>query len=341
MAIGKPRISVAMCTFNGERFLAEQLESLERQAVAPFEIVVGDDCSEDGTRHILAGFARRSAVPVRLIERDRRLGHGQNFLDTAAQCSGDWIAFADQDDVWLPHKIEEASEIIVAREGLLLVNQRAWLCDDALKVASREVFPAEARPGLRREPDRRLPLVWPGFLMTFDARLIREFDFNLRAGGEEDGTRLGHGRWIFLLAAALGSWFTTTDPAALYRRHASTITGDHLPQRRTWHDMRARNRAGIAGDIGHVLAGAKSLEALAGAAEGEAGDRLRAAAARYRRAEAALVARLGCHDGEGLARRLAAFAAAGANGAYVGDPLGAAGMKAAVKDAAAALRLLR
>ena len=103
------RISVAMATFNGERHLAAQLESIAQQTLAPHELVVSDDGSTDSTLEIVEAFERRAPFHVRIERNPTRLGFAANFLTAAERCEGELIAFADQDDVWLSTKLERAA----------------------------------------------------------------------------------------------------------------------------------------------------------------------------------------------------------------------------------------
>src|SRR5262245_6144046 len=98
-------ISVAMATFNGERFLRRQLSSLTEQTVNPSELIVTDDGSRDDTLTILLRFAKTAPFPVRIVQNETRLGYRANFMKAATLCSSDLIAFCDQDDVWEPKKL--------------------------------------------------------------------------------------------------------------------------------------------------------------------------------------------------------------------------------------------
>ena len=98
-------ISIALCTCNGERFIAEQLASLTKQTLSPIELVVCDDASDDGTWPLLQQFQHSAPFPVRLYRNVSRLGIGQNFQQAIQLCNGDAIALCDQDDVWLPEKL--------------------------------------------------------------------------------------------------------------------------------------------------------------------------------------------------------------------------------------------
>ena len=144
---GQPSLSIALCTCNGERYIEPLLASLARQTVLPNELVIGDDASDDTTLSILRHFAQSAPFPVRIVAPRERLGHASNFLATARDCAGEWIAFADQDDVWFDTKLAEAQAVIAADRDLLLVNQRALLCDEQLKPRTNALFPADSHPG--------------------------------------------------------------------------------------------------------------------------------------------------------------------------------------------------
>ena len=101
-----PAVSVALCTWNGERYLNEQLESISRQTLLPTELVVCDDGSRDATIEILNGFARCASFPVRIFRNLENLGSTRNFEQAIRLCQGELIALCDQDDWWAPTKLE-------------------------------------------------------------------------------------------------------------------------------------------------------------------------------------------------------------------------------------------
>jgi glycosyltransferase involved in cell wall biosynthesis len=100
------RISVAMCTFNGARYLQEQLESIASQTNRPCELVVCDDDSTDGTLAILKRFQEIAPFRVRIVQNAMRVGSTRNFDQAIGMCRGEFIALCDQDDRWLPMKLE-------------------------------------------------------------------------------------------------------------------------------------------------------------------------------------------------------------------------------------------
>ena len=86
-------ISIALATYQGERYLAQQLDSLVAQRLQPAELVVGDDGSTDGTMHIVRAFAARAPFPVRIHVNQERLGYRRNFIEIAGRCRSPLTAF--------------------------------------------------------------------------------------------------------------------------------------------------------------------------------------------------------------------------------------------------------
>lgn len=96
--------SVALCTYNGERYIREQLQSIFNQSMPVDEVVIGDDGSSDATMAIIDGFKER--YPIRVLEGGHKMGAIRNFLRTISECQGDIIFLSDQDDIWVPGKVE-------------------------------------------------------------------------------------------------------------------------------------------------------------------------------------------------------------------------------------------
>lgn len=98
-------VSIAMATYNGEKFLSKQLESILAQSYAHLEIIICDDCSSDSTWEILKVYASQDNR-ISIYRNDYNLGFVKNFEKAITLCSGRYIALSDQDDIWLPEKIE-------------------------------------------------------------------------------------------------------------------------------------------------------------------------------------------------------------------------------------------
>jgi glycosyltransferase involved in cell wall biosynthesis len=138
------KISVALCTYNGARYLQEQLDSIQSQSRLPDEVVICDDASQDDTRQLLDAFAQRAPFPVRLYFNEVNLGYTKNFEQAIGYCSGDVIVLCDQDDVWHPDKLQciETAMGQDADAGLIFtdadiidgdsqpLDYRLWQCAD-------------------------------------------------------------------------------------------------------------------------------------------------------------------------------------------------------------------
>lgn len=98
-------ISIVVCTYNGEKFVREQLNSIIGQTYPINEIIVQDDCSTDNTYNILCEYAQRYPS-ITVIQNEQQMGISRNFFSAIKKATGDYIAISDQDDIWEPNKIE-------------------------------------------------------------------------------------------------------------------------------------------------------------------------------------------------------------------------------------------
>ena len=99
-----PLVSIALCTYNGEVFLQEQLNSLLNQTYTTIEIIAVDDASTDSTRSILEKKASTDSR-LKVFINEKNIGYNKNFEKAISLCSGDFIAISDQDDIWEAEKI--------------------------------------------------------------------------------------------------------------------------------------------------------------------------------------------------------------------------------------------
>ena len=103
-------LSVVMCTYNGaSRHLAEQLDSIFSQTLLPAELIVQDDGSTDNTMDLLHSYAAKTpeGMEMRIFRNEKQMGINANFFSAMRRAKGDLIAVSDQDDIWMPTKLEE------------------------------------------------------------------------------------------------------------------------------------------------------------------------------------------------------------------------------------------
>ena len=129
-------VSIAMATYNGEKYLREQLDSLVKQTYSDLEIIICDDCSHDSTSQILHEYAEKDSR-IKLFFNEKNLGFKKNFEKAISLCNGEYIALSDQDDIWELNKIETELNAIgnndfvfhnaelIDGNGVSL-NKRAW-----------------------------------------------------------------------------------------------------------------------------------------------------------------------------------------------------------------------
>ncbi|HEY4111496.1 glycosyltransferase family 2 protein [Puia sp.] len=122
-------VSVVLGTYNGETYLREQLDSIFAQTVFPQEIIAIDDGSSDGTVAILHEYAARTPR-MKVVVNAQNLGFIRNFEKGCTLATGRWIALCDQDDYWMPEKIEKMVEAIGDHE---MVYCDSILCDENLQ----------------------------------------------------------------------------------------------------------------------------------------------------------------------------------------------------------------
>ncbi len=340
-----PTISIAMATYNGARFLGEQLDSFMAQEYLPCELVVGDDGSSDETITILEAFAVRSPFPVRIQRNLENLGFAANFLATAERCEGEWVALSDQDDVWLPNKLARvASEILERRDpDLVLVAHQVEITDQHLRPLGRRPnwHKWHGMQMLRRGTANGL---WSlgGCAMICHQRLIRGIDWRERTFNENAWRNLGfpadrlvgHDRWYSLLANALGSTLLLDEALGLFRRHDEVTTGQHVTQ-----GLAASFRVAAAtgpqiyrGDERAALDAAVSLRRIATSLDKGRGTRLEEGAMDFERLAKVMARRARVQETSGRIRRLAIVISLALRRGYVGDQFASAGPRALAKD---------
>jgi glycosyltransferase involved in cell wall biosynthesis len=216
-------VSVALASFDGSRFIREQLESIAAQTLAPFELVVCDDGSTDDTCAVVEAFARDVPFPVQLHRNSERLGVASNFMRAASLCSGDLVAFADQDDVWLPGKLERCAVALETHDARLVVHA-CEVVDESLQPLGRAV------PDIPRErvAEALSTPRWaeaPGMAMVFDGELLAILPWESRPPAHHRHGRLLHDEWVLALARLAGRTAFLPDRLVLYRQHPVNVEG--------------------------------------------------------------------------------------------------------------------
>ena len=153
-------VSIVIAAYNGEQFIGEQLRSLFAQTYQPSEILIGDDSENDLTCKAIENVISEAVCPVRIIRNEQRKGCSENFSSLAAAAEGDIIFFCDQDDVWLPEKIEKLVKELEAHPDIPVVfcnscfvdknlNDLGYTTADILNISDRAVYEINERKDIR------------------------------------------------------------------------------------------------------------------------------------------------------------------------------------------------
>jgi len=215
-----------MATYNGERFIREQLDSLANQQYLPTELVIADDASSDETVAIAQQFANTAPFPVHIHPNNNRVGYRANFMRAARLCSSDLIAFCDQDDTWSPRKLTLCIEPFRDPAVLLTYHNAEVVTETGERIGNLDhLASAPLTPPLSLCPVRR---AWCalGFTEVF-RRCILEFS-DLREMSLDVNdlmAPMAHDQWVFFIASVFGSIAYLDEALVCYRQHASNIFG--------------------------------------------------------------------------------------------------------------------
>lgn len=219
------RVSIALCVCHGARFLDEQLSSLRAQSRLPEEVVIGDDASEDESVAIIKRFSAEAPFPVRIIRNKQRLGVRGNFEKVISHCSNELIALCDQDDVWLPEKLDVLASRLERDANAVAVFSDASVVDEKLQPLGYTMWEHVGFTAMRRkqmtqdapwQPLFKDPVV-TGATLMFRKRLV---DACLPI--PESWV---HDAWIAQIAAAHGKILAVEEPLVLYRQHSANVIG--------------------------------------------------------------------------------------------------------------------
>jgi glycosyltransferase involved in cell wall biosynthesis len=322
-------ISVVMATYNGKRFIHEQLESILAQTMLPAEIVVTDDGSTDGTPEIIEAYAARCPLPIAVHRNAARLGFADNFLKAARLSASPFIAFADQDDVWLPQKLKSCHDMM-EQTGAVLCSPTMMLVDEKrtpIALSHQEIKKTGTHPPLTLEPWG----IFSGLSEMFDRRLLDLIPAAAR--GVDNVTYdkpLAHDRWVFFLASHFGTIAVINEPMVEYRQHGSNTVGStHKSLIRRFNDKVAEGPPRLAR---YAELAEFRVAMLREARTDAAGRQFDAAIRRWETIAAHCRRRHDLYVAAGLARRAAVLVRSLAEGAYRSSARAGLGPKRLLED---------
>lgn len=223
-------VSVAMCTFNGEKFLGEQLASIKNQKYPIFELIVFDDASSDSTLEILKEFKDRSIFPVHIYSNKVNIGLIKNFEYATSCCSGDLIAFSDQDDIWMQHKINVIVDKFLSNPDCGYVFSDAELIDANGKCLNMNLWKSIQFNDYRQkifQSKRQFQMMLSGGSFIYGMSLVIRSEYNSDILPiQSESLSCTHDTWISLYLSAIGKYgIPVPEPLVKYRQHESQMFG--------------------------------------------------------------------------------------------------------------------
>lgn len=205
------KISIAMATYNGAKYIKEQLESFVKQTKLPDELVITDDCSNDKTIDIVKEFANSAPFKVYLFKNDKKLGYTGNFNAALSRTNGDSVFLSDQDDVWFPEKIEFIYNLSINQPDKLALMNDVLLTDEFLNPTKLTKLGQINSAGLPMK----------SYVMGCASAVRRELlEMCLPI---PEGFK-GHDNWLIEFADRLGGKFVSEKVLQFYRRHGQNTS---------------------------------------------------------------------------------------------------------------------
>jgi glycosyltransferase involved in cell wall biosynthesis len=240
---GRPLSSgVAIVTFNGLKYLPQQLESITSQSRQLVHIVISDDRSTDGTWDYLQTWAASSPIPVTLLRNEKQLGLSGNVEQAIKSVEADLIFTSDQDDVWVADKVKTVAAIFESDAQIQLVHTDAILVDaDGIDLGTRLFSALELSHG-------ELETIRSGnaFQLYCRRNVVTGATTAFRRSLLDIALPLSptfvHDAWLAFLASATGKVHLLEAPLIAYRQHGSNLIGAKklsrsAKLRRLWWDM--------------------------------------------------------------------------------------------------------
>ncbi|MBM4175170.1 MAG: glycosyltransferase [Ignavibacteria bacterium] len=216
------KISVVMATYNGEKYIEKQLDSLISQSRLPDEIVIHDDHSIDKTYDIISEFitkkARNYPISIILKKNSENLGFARNFKNAIDSSSGDLILLSDQDDIFTTEKIKSIEDFMNHDEQIKVLISAFKMIDDKDKLISG------IRPFKISKPVTTKELLkgnsYPGCTIAFRSELKQYLNYF-------NDKMFAHDWFLLLLASVLNknSIYYSNNPLVFYRMHSENTLG--------------------------------------------------------------------------------------------------------------------
>ncbi len=220
-------IAILLATYNGEQFFSEQIESLLSQTFTDFKIYISDDFSTDSTVDLINSYVSKNQGKIIKISNSKRFGNARdNFFNLVQKVDADLYLFCDQDDVWLPEKVElliKQYEKIPEKEVPILIHSDLYVVNKDLQVINDSFFNMMQ---LEKESTWRNLIVQnnvTGCTMLINKSLANIYKENVDIINQAN--ILMHDHFFAILASLIGKVYFIDKPLIKYRQHGNNSVG--------------------------------------------------------------------------------------------------------------------
>lgn len=213
------KVSVAICTYNGEKYIGAQLESILKQSRAVDEIVICDDCSSDSTLEVVKESLESFNGECRIVKNTKSMGVADNFAQAYDLCKGDIIISCDQDDVWKEDKVTKTLEAM--NKETVFVFSDADVVDSLLNPIGTLWENVGLNYEQVQDTEKFSKRILKAFCVTGATMAFRK---SLWKSVKPIGKPCLHDIWLSVLAPVYGGVKAIPEKLILYRRHAENVT---------------------------------------------------------------------------------------------------------------------
>ena len=239
------KISVAIATYNGEKYIKEQLRSILAQTVQPDEIIISDDGSTDGTIGVIKSIIEAEDsgnIEWILVNNDQRHGYTGNFEHALSCSSGDYTFFCDQDDVWMENKVQHVLQAFLNHPDAWLICHDAIMVDADMQAIHTLFAPDFPRSGITERRGelfrfdqktflaKSVTSTFPGMVMC----LSRECVENIMPVPRMNG----HDTWAFFCAMCEERAYYLPEALTYYRIHGTNVSSPVESRRSLAHRLK-------------------------------------------------------------------------------------------------------
>ena len=217
-----PEIEILMATYNGEKYVKEQIDSIIHQTYENWKLLIRDDNSTDKTLEILKEYEKKDKRIKVIEDKKGNLGFVKNFEELLIYSNKEWVMFSDQDDYWLENKIEKYVSILNSNpkdilKKPILIHSNSFICNDNLEIIKKEFINSNIASKYNEDSYYFFYFVQGSTVLINRAMIDLALPFSKNV--------TVHDRYLHLLAEFLGKRIFINESLIKYRQHSNNKIG--------------------------------------------------------------------------------------------------------------------